>query len=109
MLPVLPAPRGGPPAPGAAPGDERGGLRAWLAGASAAGSRRTETLLMIASEPPAAAAAGRPGDAPALLARTGFSMPHVDDPFDFGRSAASRAAGEAGAMRGRPTLALVAD
>jgi hypothetical protein len=31
MLPVLQAPRGGLPAPGAAPGDERGGLRAWLA------------------------------------------------------------------------------
>jgi hypothetical protein len=52
MLPALQAPRGGPLAPGAAPGDERGGMLAWLAGASAVGPRRTETSLMIASERP---------------------------------------------------------
>jgi selenophosphate synthase len=43
------------------------------------------------------------------MARTGFLMLHVDDPFDFGRITANHATGEVGAMRGRPILALVAD
>lgn len=66
---------------------------------------------MIALEPPAAAAAAadRPSDAWALMARTGFFVPDVDDPFHFGRMAATRAPSEVCAVGGRPILALVAD
>src|SRR6202050_127692 len=42
----------------------------------------------------------------ALVATTDFFMPIVDDPFDFGRVAASNALSDVYAMGGRPILAL---
>jgi selenide,water dikinase len=45
-------------------------------------------------------------DAQALIATTDFFMPIVDDPFDFGRIAATNALSDVYAMGGRPILAL---
>ncbi len=42
----------------------------------------------------------------ALIATTDFFMPIVDDPFDFGRIAATNAISDVYAMGGRPILAL---
>src|SRR6187431_2768664 len=42
----------------------------------------------------------------ALVATTDFFMPIVDDPFDFGRIAATNAISDVYAMGGRPILAL---
>jgi selenide,water dikinase len=45
-------------------------------------------------------------DEQALIATTDFFMPIVDDPFDFGRIAATNALSDVYAMGGRPILAL---
>ena len=45
-------------------------------------------------------------DAQALVATTDFFMPIVDDPFDFGRIAATNALSDVYAMGGRPIMAL---
>ncbi len=45
-------------------------------------------------------------DEQALVATTDFFMPIVDDPFDFGRIAATNALSDVYAMGGRPILAL---
>jgi selenide,water dikinase len=45
-------------------------------------------------------------DEQALIATTDFFMPIVDDPFDFGRIAATNAISDVYAMGGRPILAL---
>src|SRR5262249_20611610 len=45
-------------------------------------------------------------DTQALIATTDFFMPIVDDPFDFGRIAATNALSDVYAMGGRPILAL---
>ena len=45
-------------------------------------------------------------DQQALIATTDFFMPIVDDPFDFGRIAATNAISDVYAMGGRPILAL---
>jgi selenide,water dikinase len=42
----------------------------------------------------------------ALIATTDFFMPIVDDPFDFGRIAATNAISDVYAMGGKPILAL---
>src|SRR5690606_38656947 len=42
----------------------------------------------------------------ALIATTDFFMPVVDDPYDFGRIAATNALSDVYAMGGRPILAL---
>ena len=42
----------------------------------------------------------------ALIATTDFFMPIVDDPFDFGRIAATNAISDVYAMGGRPIMAL---
>ncbi|TCO69327.1 selenide, water dikinase SelD [Rhodovulum euryhalinum] len=52
------------------------------------------------------AAVYRLNDAQALVATTDFFMPIVDDPFDFGRIAATNAISDVYAMGGRPILAL---
>jgi selenide,water dikinase len=44
----------------------------------------------------------------ALIATTDFFMPIVDDPFDFGRIAATNAISDVYAMGGKPILALAA-
>ena len=48
----------------------------------------------------------RLNDEQALIATTDFFMPIVDDPFDFGRIAATNAISDVYAMGGRPILAL---
>ena len=45
-------------------------------------------------------------DQQALIATTDFFMPVVDDPFDFGRIAATNAISDVYAMGGRPIFAL---
>lgn len=52
------------------------------------------------------AAVWRLNDTQALVATTDFFMPIVDDPFDFGRIAATNALSDVYAMGARPILAL---
>ncbi|HRJ61824.1 MAG TPA: selenide, water dikinase SelD [Azospirillaceae bacterium] len=52
------------------------------------------------------AAVYRLNDSQAVVATTDFFMPVVDDPFDFGRIAATNALSDVYAMGGRPILAL---
>lgn len=52
------------------------------------------------------AAVYRLNDTQAVVATTDFFMPVVDDPFDFGRIAATNALSDVYAMGGRPILAL---
>lgn len=62
--------------------------------------------LMVGIETSDDAAVYRLNDAQALIATTDFFMPIVDDPFDFGRIAATNAISDVYAMGGRPILAL---
>src|SRR6202790_5091123 len=52
------------------------------------------------------AAVYRLNDEQAIVATTDFFMPIVDDPFDFGRIAATNALSDVYAMGGKPLLAL---
>ncbi|MCK9530830.1 MAG: selenide, water dikinase SelD [Hydrogenophaga sp.] len=62
--------------------------------------------LMVGSETSDDAAVMRLNDEQALIATTDFFMPIVDDPFDFGRIAATNALSDVYAMGGRPCMAL---
>jgi len=62
--------------------------------------------LLVGIETSDDAAVYRLNDAQALVATTDFFMPIVDDPFDFGRIAATNALSDVYAMGGRPILAL---
>ncbi|AQR62806.1 selenide, water dikinase SelD [Brevundimonas sp. LM2] len=62
--------------------------------------------LMVGNETADDAAVWRLNDAQALVATTDFFMPVVDDPFDFGRIAATNALSDVYAMGGRPIFAL---
>jgi len=62
--------------------------------------------LMVGTETSDDAAVYRLSDDLALIATTDFFMPVVDDPFDFGRIAATNAISDVYAMGGRPILAL---
>ena len=62
--------------------------------------------LMVGIETADDAAVYRLNDTQALVATTDFFMPIVDDPFDFGRIAATNAVSDVYAMGGRPILAL---
>src|SRR3954451_10138851 len=62
--------------------------------------------LMVGIESGDDAAVYRLNDAQALVATTDFFMPIVDDPFDFGRIAATNALSDVFAMGGRQILAL---
>lgn len=62
--------------------------------------------LMVGIETSDDAAVYRLNDQQALIATTDFFMPIVDDPFDFGRIAATNAISDVYAMGGRPILAL---
>ncbi len=62
--------------------------------------------LLVGIETADDAAVYRLNDAQALVATTDFFMPIVDDPFDFGRIAATNAISDVYAMGGRPILAL---
>src|SRR5947209_9361638 len=78
-------------------------LRELLAGMPATASFPD---LLVGTEPADDAAVYRLNDAQALVATTDFFMPIVDDPFDFGRIAATNALSDVYAMGGRPILAL---
>jgi selenide,water dikinase len=62
--------------------------------------------LMVGNETSDDAAVMRLNDEQAFIATTDFFMPIVDDPFDFGRIAATNAISDVYAMGGRPILAL---
>ncbi len=62
--------------------------------------------LLVGIETADDAAVYQINDEQALIATTDFFMPIVDDPFDFGRIAATNAISDVYAMGGRPILAL---
>ena len=62
--------------------------------------------LLVGIETADDAAVYKLNDSQALIATTDFFMPIVDDPFDFGRIAATNAISDVYAMGGRPILAL---
>ncbi len=62
--------------------------------------------LMVGIETADDAAVYRLNDEQALVATTDFFMPIVDDPYDFGRIAATNALSDVYAMGGTPILAL---
>ena len=62
--------------------------------------------LLVGTETADDAAVWRLNDDQALIATTDFFTPVVDDPFDFGRIAATNALSDVYAMGGRPILAL---
>ncbi|WP_068879143.1 selenide, water dikinase SelD [Phenylobacterium sp. CCH12-B4] len=62
--------------------------------------------LMVGTETSDDAAVWRLNDHQALVATTDFFMPVVDDPFDFGRIAATNALSDVYAMGASPILAL---
>lgn len=62
--------------------------------------------LLVGSETADDAAVYRLSDTTALVATTDFFMPMVDDPFEFGRIAATNALSDVYAMGGKPLLAL---
>src|SRR5215212_4860779 len=62
--------------------------------------------LMVGTETADDAAVYRLNETQALVATTDFFTPIVDDPFDFGRIAATNAISDIYAMGGRPIMAL---
>ena len=62
--------------------------------------------LLVGAETSDDAAVYRLNEHQAIIATTDFFMPIVDDPFDFGRIAATNALSDVYAMGGRPILAL---
>jgi selenide, water dikinase len=62
--------------------------------------------LLVGTETGDDAAVYRLNESQAIIATTDFFMPIVDDPFDFGRIAATNALSDVYAMGGRPILAL---
>jgi selenide, water dikinase len=62
--------------------------------------------LLVGSETSDDAAVFRVNESQAIVSTTDFFMPIVDDPFDFGRIAATNALSDIYAMGGRPLLAL---
>jgi selenide,water dikinase len=66
----------------------------------------THPDLLVGSETSDDAAVFRLNESQAIVSTTDFFMPIVDDPFDFGRIAATNALSDIYAMGGRPLLAL---
>src|SRR5690348_11726116 len=62
--------------------------------------------LLVGTETSDDAAVYRLNDSQALVATTDFFTPIVDDPYDFGRIAATNAISDIYAMGGRPIFAL---
>lgn len=62
--------------------------------------------LLVGTEKADDAAVWRLDDNTCIVATTDFFMPMVDDPFDFGRIAATNAISDVYAMGGRPIMAL---
>src|SRR6266513_1031910 len=73
---------------------------------SASPSRGLPKELMVGTETAVDAAVYRLNESQALVATTDFFTPIVDDPFDFGRIAATNAISDIYAMGGRPIMAL---
>ena len=67
---------------------------------------RAFASLLVGTETADDAAVYRLSDTQAIVATTDFFMPIVDDPFDFGRIAATNALSDVYAMGGTPILAL---
>jgi selenide, water dikinase len=78
-------------------------LRQLLADQPAAQAYRE---LLVGTETGDDAAVWRLDDKTCIIATTDFFMPMVDDPFDFGRIAATNAISDIYAMGGRPIMAL---
>jgi selenide,water dikinase len=68
--------------------------------------RNLPQALMVGTETADDAAVYRLNDTQALVATTDFFTPIVDDPFDFGRIAATNAISDVYAMGGTPIMAL---
>ncbi len=62
--------------------------------------------LLVGTESSDDAAVYRLNDSQAIIATTDFFMPIVDDPYDFGRIAATNAISDVYAMGGKPFMAL---
>src|SRR5262252_9078686 len=62
--------------------------------------------LLVGVETGDDAAVWQVNDSTCVIATTDFFMPMVDDPFDFGRIAATNAISDVYAMGGRPIMAL---
>src|SRR5579859_6085202 len=73
---------------------------------AAAPLRGLPAELLVGTETSDDAAVYRLNDAQALVATTDFFTPIVDDPFDFGRIAATNALSDVYAMGARPIFAL---
>src|SRR5512142_3438136 len=69
-------------------------------------STRIDPNLLVGSETSDDAAVYRLSDEQAIVATTDFFMPIVDDPYDFGRIAATNAISDVYAMGGTPIMAL---
>jgi selenide,water dikinase len=67
---------------------------------------RSFASLLVGTETSDDAAVYRLSETQAIIATTDFFMPIVDDPFDFGRIAATNALSDVYAMGGTPILAL---
>jgi selenide,water dikinase len=67
---------------------------------------RAFAQLLVGTETSDDAAVYRLNETQAIIATTDFFMPIVDDPFDFGRIAATNALSDVYAMGGTPILAL---
>ena len=78
-------------------------LQQLLAGQAKAGPY---TQLLVGVETGDDAAVWRVDDETCIIATTDFFMPVVDDPFDFGRIAATNAISDVYAMGGQPIMAL---
>src|SRR6202008_4021843 len=68
--------------------------------------RRLPRELLVGTETADDAAVYRLNDTQAIVATTDFFTPIVDDPFDFGRIAATNAISDIYAMGGPPIFAL---
>ena len=77
-----------------------------LKSASAAGLPVPPPQLLVGIETADDAAVYQLNDEQALIATTDFFMPIVDDPYDFGRIAATNAISDVYAMGGQPIMAL---
>src|SRR5882757_2640610 len=80
------------------------GVLAELLKGSPPGRRYTD--LLVGTDTSDDAAVYRLNETQAVVATTDFFMPIVDDPFDFGRIAATNALSDIYAMGGRPLFAL---
>ena len=77
-----------------------------LKNAGASFANKVPKELLVGIETADDAAVYRLNDEQALIATTDFFMPIVDDPFDFGRIAATNAISDVYAMGGTPIMAL---